>query len=153
ESAGGRTPGPGDATPVGSFEDQLRYAGQTLDHYLAADDRQLVMRFRGWPHSDVIGERVDHVVLWGRRERSMSVAPPANEASDSVVVPFPQLSCGESIAYQVVGDLSYRNDIRVLGGPSDGECSAGVVCLRSPHSLLTEAFTVGIAASGGEYYP
>lgn len=135
-----------------AWQDQLRFAGQTLRSYVAADDRQLVVSFERWHAARQFeGEDVSHVLLTSHGNQSLRIVP---KPGQRVRVQVPKLSCGEDLGYEVRGDLRYKTEL-VSVGPSAlfPKTRPGSVVAPLPSESLDEPVTMALVPSGGITYP
>ena len=145
---------PDSAAPTrapGSFSASLAYAGQVIGGDVNERQRDVLVRFEGWPLEQEVGKRIHHVSLLERDGRALSVVPRAG----LVLAPFPGLSCDDQVQYDLVGDLDYKTWVAQVGQTPKGQtqCPAGALCLETPRTLLDEPVTLGFAGAGGGYYP
>jgi len=135
-----------------AWHDQLRFAGQMLRSYIAADDRQLVVSFENWPKkAEFKGEDVSHVLLTSHGNQALRVVPKARE---HVRVQVPKLSCGEDLGYEVRGDLRYKTELISVGPSKESPGTRpGSIVAPLPSQSLDEPVTMALAPSGGITYP
>ena len=142
----------GPTSAPGSFSASLAYAGQVIEGDVNERQRDVLVRFEGWPLDGEVGKlAIHHISILERDGRALPVVP----RTGLVLAPFPGLSCDDQVQYDLVGDLRLPDRGRAGGHSAKKQtpCPAGALCLQTPKALLDEPLTLGFAAYGGGYYP
>jgi len=125
---------PGESA-VESWNDELRYSGQILASYVAADLRQLQVVY-GDPQDwrSVPGDRIEAIEFVTPRLEKRRIAKGGERVS------IPGVRCNESIVYRVVGSRSYA--------ASEQQIASGRIVLRPPGEMA-ESLRFGWFLGGG----